>query len=170
MGEGDIRVMIPDLLFKWLCNLMEEDRDACFLYPENFTNQARKRTDMPTNFQCIREKWCEFKETFAKMGCELKKGKSKLFKLATWLGSTVESKELLGNCVMDWDNMRANGGKVNILFKQMQVILTVKNIILVGVPTNVDTKSLTNILYIAMEAAQVKMVAKNTEQFSVRIF
>jgi hypothetical protein len=71
---------------------------------------------------------------------------------------------------MDWDNMRANRRKVKILFKQMQVLLTVKNIILVGVPTNVDTKSLTGILYTAMEAAQVKMVAKNTEQFSVRIF
>ncbi len=104
------------------------------------------------------------------MQCELKKGKSKLFKLATWLGSTVKSKELLGNCVMDWDNMWATRGKVKILFKQMQVLLTVKNIILVGVPTNVDTESLTNILYTAMEATQVKMVAKNTEQFSVRIF
>jgi hypothetical protein len=71
---------------------------------------------------------------------------------------------------MDLDNMRANGGKVNILFKQMQVLQTVKNIILVGVPTNVDTKSLTDILYTAMAAARVKMVAKNTEQFCVRIF
>ena len=104
------------------------------------------------------------------MRCELKKGKFKLFELATWLGSTVESKELLGNCVMDLDNMRANGGKVKMLFKQMQVLQTVKNIILVGVPTNVDTESLTVILYTTMEAAQVKMVAKNTEQFSVRIF
>ncbi len=50
MGEGDIRVMIPDLLFKGLCNLMEEDKDACFLYPDNFTNQARNRADMPTKF------------------------------------------------------------------------------------------------------------------------
>ncbi len=50
MGEGDIRVMIPDLIFKWLRNLMEEDRDACFLYSENFTNQASKRADMPTSF------------------------------------------------------------------------------------------------------------------------
>ncbi len=48
MGEGDIRVMIPDLLFKGLSNLTEEDRDDCFLYPDNFTNQTRKRTDMPT--------------------------------------------------------------------------------------------------------------------------
>ncbi len=46
MGEGDIRVMIPDLLFKGLHNLMEEDRDACFLYPDTFMNQARKRADM----------------------------------------------------------------------------------------------------------------------------
>ncbi len=46
MGEGNIRVMIPDLLFKGLHNLMEEDRDACFLYPDTFTNQARKMADM----------------------------------------------------------------------------------------------------------------------------
>ncbi len=69
MGEGNIRVMIPDLLFKGLHNLMEKDRDACFLYPDNFTNQARNRADMPTKFQCIHEEWCEFKEPFAKMRC-----------------------------------------------------------------------------------------------------
>ncbi len=50
MGEGDIRVMIPDLLFKGLHSLMEKDRDASFLYSDNFTNQARNRADMPTKF------------------------------------------------------------------------------------------------------------------------
>ena len=50
MGEGDIRVMIPDLLFKGLHNLMEEDRDACFLYLDKFTNQAKKGQTCLLNF------------------------------------------------------------------------------------------------------------------------
>ena len=66
MGEGDIKVMIPYLLFKGLCNLMEEDKDDCIMYLDNFRNQTRKRVDMPTKFQCIREKWCEFEEPLAK--------------------------------------------------------------------------------------------------------
>jgi hypothetical protein len=41
VGEGDIRVMVPELLFKGLKTLLEEDKDVCFLHPGNFTNQAR---------------------------------------------------------------------------------------------------------------------------------
>ncbi len=81
------------------------------------------------------------------MRSKLKKGKSKLFKLAMWLRSTVEPKELLGSCVMDWDNVRPKGGEVKILYKQMQILRTAKDVILAGIPTDVDTESLTSILH-----------------------
>jgi hypothetical protein len=38
IGEGDIRVMVPDLLFEGLKTLEEEDKEVCFLYPENFVD------------------------------------------------------------------------------------------------------------------------------------
>jgi hypothetical protein len=56
VGEGDIRVMILDLLFEGLWNLMDKDRDGCYLHPDDFTNQARRQIDMPTKFQCIHKK------------------------------------------------------------------------------------------------------------------
>ncbi len=149
IGEGDIRVMVvmvPDLLFKGLKTLEEKDKDVCFLHLDNFADQARKRNNMPAKFQRIYENWSTFEEPLAKIRSELKKGKSKIFRLSMMLGSSMEPKDLLGRCVMDWDNTRKNGGKVKITYKQMQVLWTSKKIILVGLPTDVDSESLGSML------------------------
>jgi hypothetical protein len=81
------------------------------------------------------------------------------------LGSSMDPKDLLGRCVMDWDNTRKNGGKVKITFKQMQVLRTSKKIILVGVPTDVDLESLGCTLRATMEKACITMVNKNPLKF-----
>jgi hypothetical protein len=153
--------MLPELLFKGL----NEDKDVCFLRPDNLQNQARKQSDMPTKFQCIHEKWCKFEEPLTKIRSKLKKGKSKIFRLSMWIGSTVEPKELLGSCMMDWDNVRANAAKIKIAYKQMQVLKMAKNIILVEVPMDVDTESLANALHMAIVEARLKMIAKNPSKF-----
>ncbi len=163
--EGDIRVMVPDLLFKGLKTLEEEDKDVCFLHPDNFRNQAPKRTDMPTKFQHIHKEWANFEELLAKIKSKLKQGKSKFFKLSMWLGSTVEPKKLLGKCLLDWDGTRANGGSDKIVYKHMPVLWRVKNIILAGVPTDVDAACLIEMLWQTMEEARKKMVAKNPVKY-----
>ncbi len=142
VGEGNIQVMVPDLLFERLKTLEDEDKDVCFLNPDNYAEQARKRNNMPVKFQRIYENWSAFEEPLAKIQSELKKGKSKFFCLSMMLGSFMDPKDLLGRCVMDWDNTRKNGGKGKITYKQMQVLRTSKKIILVGVPTDMDSKSL----------------------------
>ncbi len=67
IGEGDIRVMVPDLLFKGLKTLEDEDKDICFLNPDNYAEQARKRNNMPVKFQLIYENWSAFEEPLAKI-------------------------------------------------------------------------------------------------------
>ncbi len=101
----------------------------------------------------------------AKIKSKLKHGKSKFFKLSMWLGSMVEPKKLLGKCLLDWDDTRANGGRVKIVYKHMQVLQIAKNIILAGVPTDVDAVCITKILWQTMEEAQKKMVAKNPAKY-----
>ncbi len=76
LGEGDIRVMVPDLLFKRLKTLGEEDKDICFLHPDNFADPACKRNDMPAKFQRIYKNWSAFEEPLAKIQSKLKKSKS----------------------------------------------------------------------------------------------
>ncbi len=75
----------------------------------------------------------------AKIKSKLKRGKPKFFKLSMWLGSMVEPKKLLGKCLLDWSDTRANGGRVKIVYKHMQVLRMAKSIILARVPTDVDT-------------------------------
>ncbi len=53
IGEGDTRVMVLDILFEGLKTLEEEDKDVCFLHSDTFADQARKRNDMPVEFQHI---------------------------------------------------------------------------------------------------------------------
>ncbi len=165
IGEGDIRVMVPDLLFKGLKALEEEDKDVCFLHPDNFADQARKRNNMSAKFQRIYENWSAFEEPLDKIQSELKKGKSKIFRLSMMLGSSMESKDLLRRCVMDWDDMQKNRGKVKITNKQMQVLQTSKKIILHGVPTDVDSECLGSMLQATMEEARITMVNKNPSKF-----
>jgi hypothetical protein len=165
LGKGDIRVMVPDLLFEGLKTLEEEDKDVCFLYPDNFADQPRKRNDMPAKFQCIYENWSAFEEPLAKIQSKLKKGKLKFFRLSMMLGSSMEPKDLLRRCVMDWNNTQKNGGKVKITYKQMQVLQTSKKIVLFGVPTDVDSKSLGSMLRATMEEVHITMVNKNPSKF-----
>jgi hypothetical protein len=72
---------------------------------------------MSAKFQRIYKNWSTFEEPLAKIRSELKKGKSKFFRLSMMLGSSMEPKDLLGRCVMDWDDTRKNGGKVKITYK-----------------------------------------------------
>jgi hypothetical protein len=82
-----------------------------------------------------------------------------------WLGSTVEPKKLLGKCLLDWDDTRVNGGRVKIVYKHMQVLRMAKNIILAGVPTDVDAACLTKVLWQNMEEAWKKIAAKNPTKY-----
>jgi hypothetical protein len=165
IGEGDTRVMVLDILFEGLKTLEEEDKDICFLHPDNFADPACKRNDMPAKFQRIYKNWSAFEEPLAKIRSELKKGKLKIFHLSMMLSSSMEPKDLLGMCVMDWDDTRKNGGKVKITYKQMQVLRTSKKIILVGVPTDVDSESLGSMLQATLEEARITMVNKNPSKF-----
>jgi hypothetical protein len=165
VGECNIHVAIPELMFEGLKTLAEEDKDVCFLRLDDLTVQAKKQSDLPTKFQRIHECWVAFEEPLDLIPSKVKKNKSKCFRLSIWLGSTMEPKELLGNCVMEWDDVRPNGGKVEISYKQMQVLNTFKNIILAGVPTDVDSGSLTRILRMGMEDARLRMVARNPSKF-----
>jgi hypothetical protein len=157
--------MAPDLLFEGLKTLKKENKDVCFLHPDNFHNQAQKRTDMPTKFQRIHKEWANFEEPLAKFKSKLKRGKSKFFKLSMWLGSMVEPKKLLGKFFLDWDDTRANGGRVKIVYKHTQVLRMAKNIIIAGILTDVDMACLTKVLWQTMEEARKKMVAKNPAKY-----
>ncbi len=59
----------------------------------------------------------------------------------------MEPKKLLGICLLDWDDTGANGGRVKIVYKCMQVIQMAKKIILMGVPTDVDGTCLIKMLW-----------------------
>ncbi len=74
IGEGNIRVMVPDLLFEGLKTLEDEDKDVCFLIPDNYAEQVRKRNGMPVKFQRIYGNWSTFEEPLVKIRSELKKG------------------------------------------------------------------------------------------------
>ncbi len=99
--ECNIRVAVPELMFKGLKTLAEEDKDVCFLRPDDFTVQAKKQSNLPTKFQCIHECWGAFEEPLDLIHSKVKKNKSKFFWLSIWLGSTMEPKELPGNCVIE---------------------------------------------------------------------
>ncbi len=128
------------------------------------TTKLKNEWICPQNFRASTKK-ANFEKPLANIKNELKQGKWKFFKLSMWLGSMVELKKLLGKCLLDWDDTRANGCRVKIVYTQMHVLRTANNIILAEVPTDVDAACLIKMLWQTMEEAQKKMVAKNPAKY-----
>ena len=97
VGECNIHTAVPDLMFEGLKTLAKEDKDICFLCPDDFTVQARKHSNLPAKFQSIQKRWCTFEDPLHTIQNEAKNGKSKFFRLLVWLGSTMEHMEHLHN-------------------------------------------------------------------------
>jgi hypothetical protein len=67
----------------------------------------------------------------------------------------------LEQCTLEWEETRSNGSTIKMAYKRIQSLYTARNLILVGVPTDLDMGALQLVLNKKMEEARKKMVAKN---------
>jgi hypothetical protein len=159
--SGNVTELVMDLLFMGLDTLRAEDKTVCFVHPTDKSQTAKKRQDMPTKFQKIHEDWAEFEAGISRFKNDIKEERRQTYALSIWLGSKKPTEKILDACTLEWEEERPNGGTVKMKFKQVQSLYTAKNLILVGVPTDVDADSLQNRLSERMEEARQKMVTRN---------
>ncbi len=161
--QGKVTELITELMFDGLNILRSEDKTVCFLHPDDFGQQAKKRTDMLEKFQKIYKKWAEFNQPLSRFKNDIRENRKRTYNLSIWLGSKRKTYTIIKGCTLDldWDNKQKYGGFVKIAYKRIQSLNTGKNLILVGEPTDTCADSLQQVLREKIEEAREKMVTKN---------
>jgi hypothetical protein len=101
----------------------------------------------------------------SKIRSKLNKSKSKLFKLAMWLGTMVETRNYWSAALWTGTMYDPTGGKSRYCTSKCRFSGQPRTSSLQASLLTWTPKALTSILHSAMEEAQIKMVAKNPEQF-----
>ncbi len=92
---------------------------------------------------------------------DIKAGRKRTYNLSIWLGSKKSSKTILDACELGWEEERENGGLVKFSYKRMQSLHTSQNLMLIGVPTDVEAEGLQMKMQEKMEEARLKMIDQN---------
>jgi hypothetical protein len=163
--QGDVKDLIMELFFMGLDTLRAEDKMVCFLCPNNPSLHAKKRQDMPPKFQRIHAEWTDFDQSFSHFKNDIKEGHKRTYNVFFWLGSEKPSQMILDSYILEWDKTQPNGGIVKMTYKQVQSLQTAQDLILVGVPTNLDADALQLHLKGKMEDARQKMAAKKSYKY-----
>ena len=159
--SGTVKDLVMDLLFSGLDTVRAEDKTVCFVHPTTPEQYAKKRQDMPEKFQKIHEEWAKFDQPIARFKNDIKVGRKRTYNLSIWLGSEKPTKDILSACELEWEEERENGGSVKFSYKRMQSLQTSRNLMLIGVPTDLDAEALQVCLKTKMEEARLKMVERN---------
>jgi hypothetical protein len=163
--SGKVTELTTELMLNGLKILCSEDKKVCFLHPDDFGQQAKKRADMPEKFQKIFETWAVFDQPLSRFKNDIRENRRRTYSLSIWLGSKKKIETIINGCTLDWDNKQKSGGFVKIAYKWIQSLNTGKNLILVGVPTDTCANSLQQVLRTKMEEAREKMVKRNPYKY-----
>jgi hypothetical protein len=152
-------------MFDGLSILHSEDKTVCFLHPDDFGQQAKKRADMPEKFQKIYKNWALFDQPLSRFKNDIWENRKRTYNLSIWLGSERKTDMIINGCTLDWDNEQKCGGFVKIAYKRIQSLNTDKKLILVRVPMDTCADSLQQVLREKMEEAREKMLTKNPYKY-----
>ncbi len=158
---GIVKDLVMELMFSGLDTIRTDAKTVCFVYPTNPEQYAKKRQDMPGKFQKIHKEWAEFDQPILHFKNNIKAGRKRTYNLSIWLSSEKPTKTILDACELEWDEERENGGLVKFSYKHMQSLLTSQNLMLIGVPTDVEAEGLQMKMQEKMEEAHLKMIDRN---------
>jgi hypothetical protein len=85
---------------------------------------------------------------------DIKEERKRTYNVYFWLGSKKLDQMLLNSCILELDKTQSNGGIIKMTYTRVQSLHTTQNLILVGVPTNLDTDALQLLLKGKMEDAR----------------
>jgi hypothetical protein len=158
---GIVKDLVMELMFSGLDTIRTEDKTVCFVHPTSPEQYTKKRQDMPGKFQKIHEEWAKFDQPISRFKNNIKAGRKCTYNLSIWLGSKKPTKTILDACELEWVEERENGGLVKFSYKRMQSLHTSQNLMLIGVPTDVEAEGLQMKMQEKMEEARLKMIDQN---------
>ncbi len=162
--SGTVKSLVMDLFFMGLDIIWSEDKSVCFVHPKDSSQTAKKLQDMPATFQKVHKDWAQFDQGITRFKNDIKAGRKRTYTLSIWLGSIMPPQQILDACALEWEEEQDNGGSVKIAYRQVQSH-TSQNLMLIGVPTDVDSKALQMKMHEKMEEARHRMQTRNPSKY-----
>lgn len=128
--------------------------------------QAKLLQELPTNFQIFLNDWScwehlssDFKTITLKNGCR------KCFNRSVWLGLDHDPKDLLSSVYLLLNKVIPHGGgKVEFSYKDLQAVDIKQDLILFGVPADVNTSAFKQMFLPFLKMAMSNMNAKKNKK------
>jgi hypothetical protein len=99
--SGKVTELITELMFNRLNILRSEDKKVCFLQPDDFGQQAKKRADMLEKFQKIYKTWAVFDQPLSRFKNDIRENRRRTYNLSIWLGSKNKTETIIHGCTLD---------------------------------------------------------------------
>ena len=90
---------------------------------------------------------------------DIKEGRRRTYNLSIWLNSKKPPQQILDASALEWEEEQDNRGLVRIAYNQVQSLHTSRNLILIGVPKDVDHLALQVNMQEKREEAWQRMIA-----------
>lgn len=159
-GENDPPTARKRVLGDFLAVLQQKDPTACFTEELNVRKQIYDMVDFPSDFRDFYDDWLfwEHDAGYFLMPAPLG-GSGRSYHGTLCLSSNQEGEMLLEQCIFTIRTIQSKGGTIRALVKELQVLRTSRNLILFGVPSNVNFAAVTKLLHDMMEVTLDNMVS-----------
>jgi hypothetical protein len=167
--SGIVKDLAMELMFSGLDTIRTEDKTVCFVHPTNPEQYTKKHQDMPGKFQKIYKEWAKFDQPILRFKNNIEARRKHTYNLSIWLGSKKPTKTILNACKLEWEEERENRGLVKFSYKRMQSLHTSQNLMLIGVPTDMEAEGLQMKMQAKMEETCLKMIDQNRFRYGTII-
>lgn len=165
-GENDPPTAIKRILGDFLAVLQQKDPTACFTKELNVRKQIYDMSDFPPDFRDFYDEWSFWEHDAgyflipAPLG-----GNGRSYHGTLCLSSQRDGELLLEQCIFAIRTIQSKGGTIRASVKELQVLRTSRNLILFGVPSNVNFAAVTTLLREMMEVTLNDMVAQDPSRY-----
>ena len=155
-----------NLLAYGLEKLQSIDPTVAYLKKKDKLIQARSLHELPP-FQLFYNDWSRWEHLSSDFRMiSLKNGRVKQFNGSVWLGSDQDPTTLLSSVYLLLDEVIPHGGgKVEFTYKELQEVDTKRDLILFGVPADIDTTAFKKMMGQFLRTAMIKMNSKNPRKY-----
>ena len=170
-GEHDPPTAIQKILGDLLSVLQQKDPNACFTKELDVRRQIYELADFPDDFREFYDDWSFWEHDVsyflnpAPLG-----GNGRTYHGTVCVASDWTGERLMEQCVFAIRSIKSKGNTLRASLKELQSLRTSRNIILLGVPSNVDFEAVNNLLKEVLAVGLDNMLAADPMRYPEDIY
>lgn len=170
-GEHDPPAAIQKIIGDFLSVLQQKDPNACLTKELDVRKQIYELADFPDDFREFYDSWSFWEHDVpyflnpAPLG-----GNGRTYHGTVCVASDWTGERLMEQCVFAIRSIKSKGNTLRASVKELQSLRTSRNIILLGVPSNVDFEAVNNLLKEVLAVTLDNMVNSDPMRYPEEVY